>query len=656
MAERVHEPSDWVNSMVTVIKPNGKLRICIDPRDLNKAIKREHFPTKTVEEVVARMPNAKIFSVLDASSGFWQIELDQESSKLCTFNTPFGRYRFKRLPFGLCSAQDVFQDVMSEIFSGIEGVEVIVDDLLIWGENQQQHDERLKQVLDRARQKNLKLNKEKSQIALSEISYIGHILSKEGLKPDPRKVQAITEMNRPQNKEDLQRFLGMITYVAKFIPKFSQVSTPLRELLEKDIEWHWTESQEKSFTSLKTLATQSPVLSYFDVTKPVKISVDASSKGLGAVLMQNDKPVAYASRALSRSQQNYAQIEKEMLAIVFGCTHFHDYIYGMKDILVETDHKPLESILKKPLHQAPMRLQRMILKIQKYPLVVTYRPGKELLIADTLSRAYLPNENPSILDEELEVNLVTTLPISENKLELIKYETRQDFSLQQLKQVVLTGWPTRKHECPPTTTPYWTYRDEISVQDDILFQGERVIIPKKLQHEMLQTIHGAHLGVDKCKRRAKDVLYWPGMSAQIEDKVSNCQVCAQYRRSNQREPLLLHNIPQRPWAKVGGDLFEIGGQTFMVLVDYYSGFFEIDSLKQTRSENIIRCCKAHFARYGIPDTLITDNGPQFSSAEFKRFSKDYHFEHKTSSPQYPQSNGMAEKAVQTAKRLLQPKV
>ena len=170
------------------------------------------------------MPNTKIFSVLDASSGFWQIKLDQESSKLCTFNTPFGRYRFKRLPFGICSAQDVFQDVMSEIFSGIKGVKVIVDDLLIWGENQQQHDERLRQVLERARQKNLKLNKEKSQIALDEISYIGHVLSKEGLKPDPQKVRAITEMNRPQNREELQRFLGMVTYVAKFIPNL--ISTP----------------------------------------------------------------------------------------------------------------------------------------------------------------------------------------------------------------------------------------------------------------------------------------------------------------------------------------------------------------------------------------------------------------------------------------------
>ena len=236
--------------MVTVIKPNGKLRICIDPRDLNKAIKREHFPTKTVEEVVARMPNAKVFSVLDASSEFWQIKLDQESSKLCTFNTPFGRYRFKRLPIGICSTQDVFQDVMSEIFSGIEGVEVIVDDLLIWGENQQQHDERLRQVLERARQKNLKLNREKSQIALDEISYIGHTLGKEGLKPDPQKVRAITEMTRPQYKEELQQFLGMVTYIAKFIPNFSQVSAPLRQLLEGDIDWQWTENQDKKFNTI----------------------------------------------------------------------------------------------------------------------------------------------------------------------------------------------------------------------------------------------------------------------------------------------------------------------------------------------------------------------------------------------------------------------
>ena len=175
--ERVHEPTDWVNSMVTVTKPNGKLRICIDPRDLNRAIKREHYPMRTIEEVVTRMPNAKVFSVLDANSGFWQVPLDHESSRLCTFNSPFGRYRFKRLPFGISSAQDVFQAIMSEMFEDIEGVEVVVEDLLIWGETEAEHDERLRKVLERACQRNLKLNKAKSQIKLDEIHYIGHILN-----------------------------------------------------------------------------------------------------------------------------------------------------------------------------------------------------------------------------------------------------------------------------------------------------------------------------------------------------------------------------------------------------------------------------------------------------------------------------------------------
>jgi hypothetical protein len=188
-----------------------------------------------------------------------------------------------------------------------------------------------------------------------------------------------------------------------------------------------------------------------------------------------------------------------MLAVVFGCTRFHDYIYGLKEVQVETDHKPLESILKKPLHQAPMRLQRMILQIQKYPLVVTYRPGKELLIADSLLRAYLPDEDGNILDEELEVNLINTLPISENKLESINHEiqTLQDPPLKQLKQIVKTRWPERKYNCPHTITPYWNCRDEISVHNGILFiRGERVIILKELQPEMLQIINGAHLGVE----------------------------------------------------------------------------------------------------------------------------------------------------------------
>ena len=260
--EKINTPTPWVNSMVTIVKPNGTLRICIDPRDLNKAIKCEHYPMQTIEEVVTRMPNATVFSVLDASSGFWQIKLDQESAKLCTFNSPFGRYMFKRLPFGLSSSQDVFQRIMSQMFDNIEGVEVIVDDILVWGENEQQHDARLMRVLERARYRDLKLNKSKCQFRKHQIAYLGHILTDKGLKPDPKKTLAVKNMPSLTNK-DVQCFLGMITYLSKFIPHLSHIASPLRTLLEKDTAWQWHHEHEQRLLQLKELATSAPVLAYF---------------------------------------------------------------------------------------------------------------------------------------------------------------------------------------------------------------------------------------------------------------------------------------------------------------------------------------------------------------------------------------------------------
>ena len=249
------------------------------------------------------------------------------------------------------------------MFEDIPGVEVIVDDLLVWGEDDEQHDTRLAKVLEGARSRNLKLNKTKCHIKQPEISYFGHTLSKDGLKPDQKKTEAITAMPTPKSTEELQQFLGMLTYLAKFIPNLSQVASPLRKLLEKNIEWHWESDQEQSFKTLKQLAIEAPVLKFFDPNNPTKLSVDASLKGLGAVLLQEGHPITYTSKALTHTQQNYAQIEKEMLAILFGCVRFHEYIYGIPNIEVETDHKPLQAILRKPLHQAPAILQRMIIAI-----------------------------------------------------------------------------------------------------------------------------------------------------------------------------------------------------------------------------------------------------------------------------------------------------
>ena len=211
--EKTAQPTDWVHSLVIAKKKNNKIRVCMDPTNLNQAVRREHFPMQNVEDVISRMPNAKVFSVLDANHGFWQVKLDKESSKLATFNTPFGRHSYKRLPFGI----DVFQNVMSYLFQDIEGAEVIVDDLVVWGEDIEQHDARLRHVLARCRECNLKLNREKCHFRVPEVSYVGHVLSADGVKPDPLKVEAINAMPRPANHEDLQRFLGVETYLCRMV-------------------------------------------------------------------------------------------------------------------------------------------------------------------------------------------------------------------------------------------------------------------------------------------------------------------------------------------------------------------------------------------------------------------------------------------------------
>ncbi|XP_046862058.1 uncharacterized protein K02A2.6-like [Xenia sp. Carnegie-2017] len=643
----VEKPTEWVSSMVTVEKPN-KLRIFIDSRHLNEAIQREHYPLLTIEEVVSRLPGAKIFSVFDAASGFWQIPLDEDSSYLTTFNTPFGRYKFNRLPFGISSAPEVFQKAMHQLFERVNGCEIIMDDILVWGTTEKEHDERIINVLNRAREINLKLKKEKTKVKVTNVDYMGHKITSDGLQSDPEKIKAILSMPIPKYKKDLQRFLGMVQYLAKFIPYLSETASPLRDMLKKGNDWCWLDQHQIVYDRIKKSCGEHPVLQFYDVSKDVTSSVDASMSGLGAVCLQNGKSVAYASRALTECQKKYAQIEKELLAIVFGCEKFHDYIYS-RDVNVETDHKPLEQIFKKPLHQSPLRLQKMLLKLQKYSLKVSFKKGAELYLADQLSRAYIQEESDDHL-EEFDINVV--LPASEEKMNQLKEETKKDKVMKMLRQYVENGWPDLRSKVDLDVLNYWDFIETLSVQDDLLFKGDRVIIPVSLRTDMLKAIHQGHFGSESCKRRARECLYWPKMSLEIEAEVRKCEICNAHKSHQQKEPLQSHTVPHRPWSKVGADLFELNGRSYLLMVDYYSGFFEIDYLLNTTTKTVITKMKSQIARYGIFEDLITDNGPQFRSKEFRAFSLQYGFKHTTSSPGYPKSNGMSERAVQTAKAIL----
>lgn len=658
IVERVTKATDWVNSMVVVRKPNGTIRVCLDPSDLNKAIKREYYNIPTFDEIVSKIGEAKYFSTLDANNGFFQIPLDAESSKLCTFNTPMGRYKFLRLPFGICSAPEIFSRTIKEMFDDMTGVEIYIDDIVIWGSTREEHDARLIEVLKRARKNNLRFNKEKCKILCSEVKYMGHILSRNGVSVDKERVEAIVEMQTPKNKTELERFLGMVNYVSRFIPNMSSITAPLRELLKKEREWQWNREQETAFDKLKNILITRPVLQFYDVNKPVKISVDASQNGVAAVLMQDDAPVAYASRAFTNAQKNYAQIEKEMCAVEFGCKKFHEFIYG-RQAEIETDHKPLEAIHKKPLNECPPRLQRMLFRIQQYSLQIKYKPGKELYFADTLSRAFQTESTTgeSQLDSDLHAQvclLMAGLPVTEGKKLVFQKETLEDKELQILTETIGKGWPENKSAVNKEIIQYWNYRHELTVAFNIVFKGNRIIVPKSLRKEMLQKIHTSHLGIEKCKSRARELLFWPNMNNEIENVVRNCDACIQYHTSNRKEPLLQHEIPQRPWEKIGVDLFEINRIQYLLVIDYYSRFVEISALsKDTTSNEIIRRLKPILARHGICKTLFSDNGPQFDSEVFKKFAEEWNFEHVTSSAKYAQSNGMIERSVQTVKRILQ---
>ena len=306
----VTEPTKWVSSLVLVNKPN-KLRICIDPQDSNKALQRAHYPLPTIEEVATRLSKARVFSQLDAKNGYWQVQLDSESSYLTTFNTPFGRYRWLRLPFGIKTAPEEYQRRIHESLQNLNGIDDIVDDSLCVGEGDtyesavEDHDKNLIALLERCREKNIKLNPKKLQFRKQEVPYIGHLLTPDGLKPDPNKVKAILEMPTPTEKQSLQRLLSMITYLAKFLPNLSDVTEPLRRLLDRDVEWHWDHKHENALTQVKQLITREPVLRYFDDKKEVTLQCDASESGLGATIMQEGQPVASA-------QEHYRTLRRTM--------------------------------------------------------------------------------------------------------------------------------------------------------------------------------------------------------------------------------------------------------------------------------------------------------------------------------------------------------
>ncbi|UYV66478.1 K02A2.6-like [Cordylochernes scorpioides] len=503
------------------------------------------------------------------------------------------------------------------------------------------------------------LNKAKCVFGVPRINFLGHILDEDGIRPDPAKIEAVAKMPAPTDVHGVRRFLGMVNHLGRFVENLSEIVAPLNQLLVKGQDFVWDCSQERAFRKLKELLTTQPILAAYDVRKPTMVSSDASSYGLGAVLKQEGKngiwrPVAYSSRTMTPTEKRYAQIEKEALAITWACERFQDFLLG-KRFRIETDHKPLIPLFStKELSSLTPRLQRFRMRMMRFGFEIMHIPGKELLDADALSRQPLltteggEDERPTTAH----INAVLSSITDKDEMLTKNFEAQQeDTTLKAVVNYLEQGWPDKK-KMSQALLSYWHVKDELGVQNGLLMRSCRLAIPASMKLEILDKLHAGHFGITKTRLRVRETVWWPGISEEIAETVRKCSVCIQEAVSK-HEPLIPTNFPTRPWQKIGMDLFKFENKWYLVVIDYYSRFPEVVQLDRLTANVVVRSCKSIFARHGIPETVVSDNGTQFGAArEFANFARQYGFTHVTSSPRFPQSNGMAEAGVKIAKLIL----
>ncbi|CAB4035824.1 Hypothetical predicted protein, partial [Paramuricea clavata] len=418
-------------------------------REANQAVKREKHLMPTIDDLVADLNGAAVFTTLDLSSGYHQLELAEESRHITTFSTHLGLRRYKRLLFGINAASEIFQNTIEELLTGLPGCKNISDDIIVFGKDQATHDANLRQVLERLKSHNLRLNKEKCHFSKSEAMFYGHIFSAEGLRPDHKKVEAIQNATPPRSSSEVKSLLGMAQYLSRYIPGYADITAPLRALTKDDATWKWEEIEQAALDKLKKAFTDNQVMSYFDPHQATEVIVDASPVGLGALLVQNDKVICYASRVLSDVETRYSQTEKEMLAVVWAVEHFHLYLYGAQFTII-TDHQPLIGIFRS--HKATSaRIDRWKLRLMPYNYHLVYKPGKdEKNPADFLSRH--PNcsepQPESVAEEYVNYVCANAVPTAMT-LQEIQLETSVDDTMQMVIQAIETNnWSD------PSTTEY----------------------------------------------------------------------------------------------------------------------------------------------------------------------------------------------------------
>jgi hypothetical protein len=628
-------------------KKDGELRMCVDYRALNKQTVQNKYPLPRIDQLMDQLQDATIFSKLDLRSGYHQIRIEEDDIHKTAFRTRYGLYEFLVLPFGLTNAPATFMRLMNDIFRDELDSCVIIylDDILIFSKDPQQHIVDLEKILAKLRAEKLYAKLSKCEFYKNELKFLGHVVSADGIKADPDKIRSIIEWPPLRNINDVQCFLGLVNFYGRFIPSFAKKAAPLTDLLQKDRSFIWTEEQDRAFKTLKEDLTTAPTLAIFNPTRPFSVHTDASQYAIGAVLMQDGRPVAYESRKLKDAEINYPIHEKEQLSVVHALLTWRVYLHSTTEPFpVYTDHQSLKYLdSKKELSPRQIRWQE---KLSEFKYDIRYREGSLNVVPDALSRR-----------PDYQINTI------ESKAE-IHTECRQ-----QIRDAIQTDDFFAPIFVQTTESPDQE-SDDYRVQDGLLYlcQGNRLCVPDlpEVKVALLRSVHdnpiAGHYGIEKTYARLSEHFYWPGMKKSVQHYVQSCHICRTTKRRTTKENGLLQPLsaPEKPWTHISLDLItqlprtRTGHDAIAVFVDRFSKAAKFVAFNTSCSGTDL----AHiffreiFKNHGLPQSIVSDRDPRFTSLFWKTLFSYFETDLDMATAHHQQTDGQAERTIQTLEQYL----
>ena len=638
--------SAYSSPLILVPKPNGTKRICIDCRKLNKVTVRQNWPLPLIQDVLDRLSGSIFFSTLDLKSGYWQVAMHKDSIALTAFSTPDGHFEFVRLPFGLRNAPADFSRLMHRVLGDLDFVEIYLDDLTVHSKTFEEHLQHLETVFGRLREANLKLNPEKCVFVAHQVRILGFIVSRNQVRVDPEKVEAVKDRKPPRNVKEVQQFLGMAGYYRRFIRSFASIAHPLFHLLGKSTRFQWTNECQTAFDTLKQELTKKPVLCQPDLNKPFILFTDASGYAIGAILSQKDDDgrehvVAYASRILKGAEVHYTITEKECLAVVFGIKKFRVYLHGTHFVVV-TDHHALNWLIN--IHDPNGRLARWSIYLQMYEFTVVHRKGRIHSNVDGLSRP--------VLDVHESLHLTLAREAVQVEGDIFRDEALLKFVMTGLHAKGLGIKQVRRIE---KAAPSYCMQDQ-----KILYRKADdsdiwlVVPPPSERKQLIEKEHLlGHFRTHTTYSRLRERYYWFKMIEDVEKFVANCGEC----RRNHVAPTVHHSakaIPvHRIFDQIGIDLVlglpetADGNIGIVVITEYLTKFPFVRPIKSKSALEIAKHLWDYISLFGPPKSILSDQGTEFNNAVVDKLLKLSGIEHKVTSAYNPRTNGLTERFNQT---------